>query len=889
MLGLSKNIYQVPPSSSLSVNSKEERFDYDESESDENDEGVSMGKLRLEQGFSFRSFIDQINAKTKALAMAREMDAERGIRQADANGSVGSIDTTTSTSTDVGQVSNDTRPKANIRRIPSGARPSTAEPNLGTSTPMKSAPPDNDSRSQTISDLLVQSTPLAPLKSAHINREQQPKDILKDKLMETHKNQNEKEEEILSAENDNDILNEISKLKKDIELYQQSQSRKEEEFQKIEQSLREKDDELERLRGNRSEQEEVISLLHNQLNEHREYIELLQKDRKDDAQKYQQTIDTLEKQLQTVTSKLEVNNTLEERLRQATENLEMEKKSSGKVIEELEKALGDIKETNVQLSSSMEDLKKCKISLTQEAVVNCQEIDNLRRKLAEHEEEIDRQQKEKEKVVLGNRAEISALSSANDRLQAECERLKKQISILEKQHLEHESLRDGLEKTNKGMLDVIDTLKRTSQEQHETIAKLEAGAEKRWNKEMQALSHFKLKYEKLEAQCQTTQNESRSLRENLEKEKFAEQEFREFLVGVSLFEVDIGSLILTGYQQCKFNFSLDGMFTETNSEFIGFKSKQDILDRKTVESKLEASQHELELLTKTIETEWKPKVDVFQKEQERLAAKNDELELKLAKSEVTIRDLERSLEELNDKVFVVSSERDSYAEEKHTLNEQNKHLDSKLEAEEKRTLDLSTQIEKLISEHNVLTEQLNELRMQLESGQQSLNQKDELLDVQQKSIAEFQGEIAKLHQYINKIEGKSSKKITFQVASHSHPHLTKRIYDSLMVDAVNNLNLVELQNMVKNMILLLEIPLSKLTKKIPLVSIYLRYEKSLCLHFANRLHHLVFHEAIDIKRFTNVAYGQYLESHDICHLQHPLEKCLENLFKEVSSRLLLSP
>lgn len=105
-----------------------------------------------------------------------------------------------------------------------------------------------------------------------------------------------------------------------------------------------------------------------------------------------------------------------------------------------------------------------------------------------------------------------------------------------------------------------------------------------------------------------------------------------------------------------------------------------------------------------------------------------------------------------------------------------------------------------------------------------------------------------------------------------------------MISKVDSIDRVELQNIVKNLILLLEIPFNKLTKKGPLVAIYLKYERPIFSYFANRLHFELFNEAIDMRRFTNEAYDQYTDTHNMNTIKHPLESCLENLYQKLVSR-----
>ena len=93
----------------------------------------------------------------------------------------------------------------------------------------------------------------------------------------------------------------------------------------------------------------------------------------------------------------------------------------------------------------------------------------------------------------------------------------------------------------------------------------------------------------------------------------------------------------------------------------------------------------------------------------------------------------------------------------------------------------------------------------------------------------------------------------------------------------------------KQLVVLLEVPYTKLRRKIPLIAIYLKYERNLYGYFANRLYYSRFNVPIDSQLLTHEAYMQYQRTGDIDGIVHPLGECLDNLYGDILGPELRSP
>ncbi|CUS22449.1 LAQU0S05e05600g1_1 [Lachancea quebecensis] len=946
MLGLgSGHIYSMANQSTVSNMSKDEKYDYEDEVSDENeDSGISLTKVRAEQGFSLRSFIDQINAKTKALAIARELDAQRGVTHQDATMSAGSIDSTTSASTETQRTQElSSHPTATVRRIPSGARASTAEPNLGSSTPMKEVPRSDNSHNQTINDLLVQSTPINSSKSVPTSRNAQPRDLLKEKLMESHKTQNGRS----ASGNVDELQFENVRLREELNFYKKAHDDQEQSIQVLQETLQKQSQTAQTLRAKLQE-------LQGQVEESAKALKVAQDDRRSEFEGHQQVAEELIKCKGQIRMKEDEIFNVTENANKVCQDLKSNNANLQNRAIEIQSALTEselcvqqlrskvdlMKKHNDDLSQTVhdkiEELNECAVqmdkirreSVTQENTLRGRlreydtELSSLKDRNEELQKRLESQESEFNSKSSSYEALISSLKKANEDLENvfELERTKSnkkehalesdvatlrqrlsdvgkenentlvRFNMLEKQHSEAENLRDGLEETNQELKSVVTRLEKISSDQLQTIGKLEEEVERKSKKEANSLLSARKHSKQLEEKVRQLQDVIVAKNSELEMQKSEHDQFENYLKSVSLFQKQAGDLIVEQYQLNKYVTQMDAAFQERNPDVLGFFTQDQLRTTESSAIRLEALDNELHKLEDSIKNEWTVKVQHLEEKLVNQELKEGTIAKQLEESNLKVEELNSTVDALAAEKRGLLHEKEKSMEVQQRLNDQVNSLKAELvDGEHRAFVTLSSRIESLGEERLDLQQNLRTLDSKLRSTETLLEEANTLLSQERSDYAASQDEAAQLRKDLAKLKGKASRKITFQMASQSRPHLSRKAYDSLMVDAVNDMDMVELQNIIKNIILLLEIPLSKITKKMPLVGIYLRYEKNICLHFANKIHYMMFRETIDIKRYTNIAYGQYLDHHDICHLDHPLESCLDNLYKEVGARLSSSP
>ncbi|SMN21358.1 similar to Saccharomyces cerevisiae YDL239C ADY3 Protein required for spore wall formation [Maudiozyma saulgeensis] len=133
--------------------------------------------------------------------------------------------------------------------------------------------------------------------------------------------------------------------------------------------------------------------------------------------------------------------------------------------------------------------------------------------------------------------------------------------------------------------------------------------------------------------------------------------------------------------------------------------------------------------------------------------------------------------------------------------------------------------------------------------------------------------------------GDETKKITYEQMLLNNSDTSRDTYDFLEVDDVDKLTMVELQNVIKNLIILLNIPFSKLAKKIPLIGIYLIYERNMYAYFVNRLYYQLNGKQLMLTDYNREAFNQYITTNSLNNIRHPLEECLETLCNRIITKL----
>lgn len=920
MLGLGNSFDQVTHTTAMSTSGKEEKFDYTDDEFDENDDNaLSPGKSSGDKKFSFSSFLNQMNGKQKALAIAHQLDAKKGMFQDDTNieKHLGNDANPQDQKEDVPKTKDENYSKTMLRRVPSGARPAANGPSLGTSTPMKSGPQSSNSSGHTINDLLVQSTPLSTSKPSSSQLSAQPKDILKEKLIGNHnKNSGNMPSRDLSQET-KDLIDEISKLKEELASYEQLHLKKDDEICSLNHALREKDTDIQTLQKTLDSRHSTIQKLENKIREKQDLVELTQTEKSSVAGRYQAEIEELQRQLKKIKEKNEEIDQLKHQLHESAEHLKVAEEKNIEVdqlrnqlkelVNEVEMHKAKYNQVTAEYEKSLED-KKANLERS-ETLVKQLKMQN-EKALEEKEQDKETIDSLKEKVLDQNRRldslELQYTESSNDG--------KNQISLLEEKnkgletenaniHGELKDLRNDLKKTqdrnialdqecakfktsNAKLTHIVEMLKENSELQKGEISKLEKEIEEKWKKQGENLSHLKTEHLGLKKKYEQAKEQLSTANTQLQASEVKLSELNLFLQHVELFGVQIGQAIGETYKKNKDAKSIETQILKDQHQVIGFYTQNQKDMSISLDRRLKETVAECDHMRKQIEQEWKVKVSKLEDLVKESDLKFQALEEQLKKRDLKIERLSNEVDDLQSEKLALIREKEQSLKNTIKLGDQISKLREEFLIKEKEIfMDLSDKIEQLSSQCTSLRTDLESAENQVRSSEFLVREKDEILREKSNKMEELESIISQLRTSLEVIRGDPSRMISFETIEKSRPHITRKTYDALLVDKVNDVDNVELQNIVKNIILLLGIPLSKLTKKMPLVAIYLQYEKSLCLHFANQLHYTMFNETIDIKRFTNQAYQQYLDHRDLSHIEHPLGKCLENLYKEIISRL----
>lgn len=683
-----------------------------------------------------------------------------------------------------------------------------------------------------------------------------------------------------------------SESRKKICSLQDTLTKKNDDFHNVQRDLRDKHKELE-------ERNLAIEQTNNRFNE----LQSQQKSISEELAKKEEKLEQVEKELKNVKSskeELEISNGKEVRnLESQIERLENDLKRSHSAYSEvqsevtgLSKKLQQANEDNTKLQNDEKLLKSSQ--------------DELQKKLAIVEEDLE------------------SKKQANDKLQSELQVFKDETRLYKQKNS------DRLDAASQLNMQLKDKLKSLTDSHSNLKAKEKDGqaqlqASLKVNEELKIVSaKANDTIEDLRRNCENTQQalqEEQQAHESTTKNAHKVEEYSEgltkFIENLTLFDLPIGSIMLHTFKKDHQVTCLDPFLTAKNTDILGFHSKNHDQKHNDLEKKLDHLHLKNQQLLSQIETKWKTLVDSQKREISQHILAIDDTKAKLKEAEEKLQDRESRCEKLQDEKSIMLKQKEELIQDKMSLNNQISALQGSTLTDEQNKIDqLLKQIEEVTTDISAIREQVKlestenaklkatteDQKTHLEKLKTTLKNQQALLEGQrdlEKLLNDNKEELTRLQEVcdnqqtdleektvrIRHLEGDDSRSITFEIARQSRPDITKELYDKLMISKVDSIDMIELQNIVKNLILLLEIPFNKLTKKGPLVAMYLKYERPIFSHFANRLHFDLFNEAIDLKRFTNEAYDQYTQTHNMATIKHPLEVCLENLYQRLASRL----
>lgn len=899
------------------------------------------------------SFIDVINPKKHALAFARELDNKRGIspeKNKDADGSDG------------GGFGGEVSSQSTIRRLPSGAKPTSTGHTIQATTPVKSnGNGSSNPHEQNLSDVVGQSTPLtldrapAPEKvsTAGSDSDRRLKDYegllketewlhqeiaqLKDQLLRSESQQMAKDGEILDLNKALEAkISTIDSLSASLKQKDGGMNTMNTDLQNIKGQLEKSENskitanrmyeaELEKMTKRLEEKINVIEDMeaknHEALTSYNSAIEDLRNSHMKEKASLNQKLkildanwhDTLEKEKQKLLSEIdgleaeydaktaEFQDTVKEKSIQLSE-LQVKLQNTNEALTDKVKALEmiqeELKEKENQLESKIEQLENLNNSLIEkdESLANkAQElhllgIDNKKKDamLTQTLEELellktDLHRKEDELVE-----KTSDLKTLNHNMQ------KKENEIAARS-LDLQTLQGKLDQKDKELVkkcEDLDLAVKLKNELSINKKKLECQVQKFDVETKNFESRIANLEQHLDEQRQHHDNFKTLYQSEKEKnDKFMEKmkevdRFANYIENLRIFEKNIGPLIVDTFQKSHEITELGPSFVNNFKNITGFNTKQHEEVFQTMRSKIDTLELKNRELSVQIEHQWKSNLE--KKNQELMQQKQcaEQLQEKLRRSEDKLATSQAKLDIYQEEKSVLLKEKEAVLQSTVTLNDElAKYKSECLDKEKQKFLDLVLKVESLSDTLSTLQQEITSTQRTNDELECSIQEKENSLTKLQRLHDSQVAELQELQAAIRKLQGDPTRKITFEVARRSRPDINAATYDHLMVNKVDSIDMVELQNIVKNIILLLDIPFNKLTKKSPLVAIYLKYERPIFSHFANRLHFQVFNEAIDLRRFSNEAYEQYTKNHDMRAIKHPLQTCLDNLYQKVVSKI----
>lgn len=820
---------------------EDERFDYTDNEP----VNCSMlGTAGSPRHINPWNFMDVINPKKQALVIAREIDAQRGIRlelvQKQDNSTPDTAEETSSQST--------------VRRLPSGAKPPSNGQTIRATTPVKTnAITATHSGEQSIKDVAGQSTPLtmARMYNQEVNGEK-PVEKLESSANHTETDYiapDFKEETAL-------LRDEILKLKEQISKHEIVRLEKDNDIKMMSKSLDEKLFEINSLKEVVLSKETNFISLEKEIDDLKSLLEFSEKNRRLDNENNMNQMNDLKKDL---------DNHIE-----MVKEAELIAKNSAEIFhkdkEALQRTIGDLNK-NIDQEREAEREKQRTLQETWQ-----RKLDEQQQKFAEEKKTLEAEYSLKVhqiQHILDEKA--TDLKVLQDRYKQKTDEVVSKAKDLE-----------NMKKLKMEVMNEKNDLELTMKNAENSISKLQVGiseAEKRITEVMQTNAD-------LQKKLIEEQREHDKIKQKLEGVEAHSTSLTKFVENLELFDIKLGSIVLNSFKKDCVIPCLDPFFSIKHKDIIGFYTKEQNRKFEELEKKIERFRLRNQELIAEIEGEWKNKV--AKQSQESLQQKEalEQLQSKFESAEEKLEKFSRKLEEAQDEKAHLLNEKEVILQGNVTLIEEVNNLKNcRLTKEQERFMALVNKIEDLTQSSTKAREQINSEMENNEVLKSSIEDKNKQLNELQYACNNQAMRLQETEAKLQKIQGDDSRRITFEIARRSRPDIDRATYDNLMVSKVDAIDMVELQNIVKNLILLLEIPFNKLTNKSPLVAIYLKYERPIFSHFANRLHYEVFNELIDMKRFTNEAYNQYAKDHNMMEIQHPLESCLENLYQKVVSKI----
>lgn len=340
---------EIPPHTGIFE--EDERFDYTDNEPI----NCSMlGTAGSPRHINPWNFMDVINPKKQALVIAREIDAQRGIRlelvQKQDNSTPDTAEETSSQST--------------VRRLPSGAKPPSNGHTIRATTPVKTnAITATHSGEQSIKDVAGQSTPLtmARIYNQEVNGEKPAENL------ESSANHTVTDYIAPDFKEDTALLrDEISKLKEQISKNENARLEKDNEIKMLSESLDEKLFQINSLKEVVQSKETNFISLEKEIDDFKSLLEFSEKNRLLDNENNTNQMNDLKKDLD---NHIEMVKEVELIAKNSAEVFHKEKEALQRTIGDLNKNINQEREAEREKQRTLQEMWQRKVDEQQQKFV----------------------------------------------------------------------------------------------------------------------------------------------------------------------------------------------------------------------------------------------------------------------------------------------------------------------------------------------------------------------------------------------------------------------------------------------------------------------------------------------------------------------------------------
>ncbi|CCK70552.1 Ady3p KNAG_0E02930 [Huiozyma naganishii CBS 8797] len=353
------------------------------------------------------------------------------------------------------------------------------------------------------------------------------------------------------------------------------------------------------------------------------------------------------------------------------------------------------------------------------------------------------------------------------------------------------------------------------------------------------------------------------------------ERFKSQISRMSLFGTNIGDVLKSALESENVgNCILDPSFKKNNPNVSGFAYTP---ITEVVEKQCTETINSYKEILGATEKRWEKEKKHFEQGKER-SWENERVRLTQSNAslETEVHRLEKELALQRDALSKTEKERDN---NRTKLLETEAKLHASKEESFVKLLEVNDQ---LVKERHSVGLKFKNCQVELQEAERMLEQRNEyineLREAQKLQLATMTNVTTKY----NLLEGDKDKSVLWEDLCSIQPEATE---EYLQFERFDSLTYVELQNIVKKLVVMLMIPMDKVDKRLIMTGIALKYERNVYSYFANRLNYLLHKEKIPIKEYQQCAYQQFKCTGTLEGINHGLTDKLEELYNDIAEKI----